>query len=81
MDLALLTDKFELTELTNKLFMYTDTRQWQQLLDEVFTEKVWFDMSSAGGGNPVEMLAKDICQLWKEGLAAWMQCITRPDTI
>jgi hypothetical protein len=70
MDLALLTDKSELTELANKLFMYTDARQWQQLLDEVFTEKVWFDMSSAGGGNPVEMLAKDICQLWKEGLSS-----------
>lgn len=70
MDLALLTDKSELTELANKLFMYTDARQWQQLLDEVFTEKVWFDMSSAGGGAPAEMFAKDICQTWKEGLSS-----------
>ncbi len=41
--------KIKLTELANKLFMYNDSRDWQILLDEVFSEKVDFDMSSSGG--------------------------------
>lgn len=61
--------KVELTELANKLFMYTDGRQWQELLDEVFTDSVWFDMQSAGGGEPKNLKATEICAAWKEGLS------------
>lgn len=57
----------ELTALANKLFMYTDAQQWQELLDEVFTEEVWMDLSSAGGGNPRFMKAESICEMWKQG--------------
>ena len=56
-----------LTELANKLFMYTDSRDWQKLLDEVFTEYVDFDMSSAGAGAPKNMKAAEICKAWKQG--------------
>lgn len=69
MNTSILADKFELTELANKLFMYTDANQWQQLLDEVFTEKVWFDMTSARGPAQ-EMASSAICAAWKEGLAS-----------
>ena len=34
------SDKLYLQELENKLFMYTDGRQWQQLLYEVFIPEV-----------------------------------------
>jgi len=61
-------DKIELAELANKLFMYTDAREWQKLIDEVFTEEVLFDMSSAGGGDARTLQAKEICDIWKEGL-------------
>ncbi|MEP6951111.1 MAG: hypothetical protein ABI863_17620 [Ginsengibacter sp.] len=60
----------ELTELANKLFMYTDLKAWQKLIDEVFTEDVLFDMSSAGGDAPKTLKAKMICDTWKEGLKA-----------
>ena len=60
--------KVELTELANKLFMYTDLKEWQKLIDEVFTEDVLFDMSSAGGGAPKSLKAQMICDTWKEGL-------------
>ena len=60
-------DKIELTELANKLFMYTDAHQWQQLLDEVFTEEIWFDMSSAGAGEPSAIKAQSLCDLWNKG--------------
>lgn len=64
-----LADKIELQELANKLFMYTDAQQWEKLLGEVFTKDVWFDMQSAGGGEPKLIAATDICSMWKEGFA------------
>lgn len=47
--------------------MYTDAREWQKLLHEVFTETVWFDMTSAGGGTPQSLPAKSICDMWRKG--------------
>src|SRR3954471_13140511 len=56
-------DKIELTELTNKLFMYTDAQQWKRLLSEVFCHEVWFDMGD-GGKN---LHANEICEMWRQG--------------
>ncbi len=61
------TDHQLLTELANKLFMYTDLQLWDKLLAEVFTEDIWFDMSSAGAGEPNYMKAAALCNTWKEG--------------
>ena len=66
MDDQKFADKVELTELSNKLFMYVDAQQWNKVLDEVFTENVWFDMTSAGG-EAKQMPAKEICELWRQG--------------
>ena len=65
----LLKNKIELTELANKLFMYTDTQRWDLLLSEVFTDTVEFDMSSVNGQAPEQMKASQICELWKNGFA------------
>ena len=62
-----LFDKMELTELTNKLFMYCDARQWQLLQDEVFTSSIWFDVESGGAGKPLMMETGDVCKMWSEG--------------
>jgi hypothetical protein len=59
-------DKIEITELTNKLFMYVDAQQWDKVLNEVFTDNVWFDMKSAGG-EAKELTAKEICDIWRRG--------------
>jgi len=59
-------DKIEITELTNKLFMYVDAQEWAKVLDEVFTESVWFDMASAGG-DASQLPAREICDLWQQG--------------
>lgn len=56
-----------LVELTHKLFVYTDSRQWKKLLQDVFKEKVLFDMSSAGAGAARELSAKEICDMWHQG--------------
>ena len=62
-----LAAKQAITELANKLFMYTDAQQWALLLQEVFTLDVWFDMSSIGGGEPLLLPAVAICDMWKQG--------------
>lgn len=67
MDNELIADKIELQELANKLFMYVDAQQWDKVLNEVFTEHVWFDMQSAGGGEPESITAKEICNMWQAG--------------
>jgi SnoaL-like domain len=61
------TIREHIVEVVNKLFVYTDNRQWERLLDEVFTEAVMFDMSSAGSGDPVTLPAKEICNMWEKG--------------
>jgi hypothetical protein len=62
-------DKIELTELANKLFMYTDVQQWDLLLSEVFTDTVEFDMKSITGQEPQQLKASEICEMWNKGFA------------
>jgi hypothetical protein len=57
----------EIIEIVNKLFIYTDEQQWDQLLHEVFKENVYFNMSSLGSGDPQLLEATKICDLWKSG--------------
>jgi hypothetical protein len=58
----------EVIEIVNKLFIYTDDGQWNKILSEVFTEKVFFDMSSMSREKGSELKATAICDAWKEGL-------------
>ena len=58
----------EIVEVVNKLFIYTDTQEWEKLQNDVFTEEVFFDMSSLGG-EKAEKTAKEICDIWKDGFA------------
>ncbi len=55
-----------IVEVVNKLFIYTDERDWNKLQSEVFTVKVLFDMISVGGKR-AELDAKEICELWARG--------------
>jgi hypothetical protein len=57
----------EIIEIVNKLFIYTDHRQWKKLTSEVFKERVNFDMSSMGAGDASEMKATEICKIWDVG--------------
>lgn len=69
MDEGVIADKIELQQLANKLFMYTDAQQWSKLEMEVFDQTVWFDMISAGGGEPKYLKASEICAMWSSGFA------------
>ncbi|HEX5172132.1 MAG TPA: nuclear transport factor 2 family protein [Cyclobacteriaceae bacterium] len=63
------TAREEIIELVNKLFIFTDYQRWEDLLKDVLTEEVHFDMSSLGGGEPTFMKATAIRDAWKEGFA------------
>lgn len=56
----------KIIETANKLFVYTDSRNWAALQNEVFTPNVRFDMSSLNGENR-EMTAVEICESWEKG--------------
>lgn len=56
----------EITEVVNKLFIYTDMQQWDKLKAEVFAATVSFDMSSVGGEKS-EKTPDEICEMWRKG--------------
>jgi hypothetical protein len=60
------SNKEDIIEVVNKLFVYTDNRTWDKLQNEVFAGKVFFDMSSVGGQKSV-LTSKEICDLWNDG--------------
>ena len=65
-------DKFsvrdEIIETINKLFVFTDTRRWEELQFEVFANLVMFDTTSVGGVKE-ELSAKAICEMWAKDFA------------
>ena len=63
------TPREQVIEVVNKLFVYTDKRAWNKIIDEVFTELVLFDMSSAGGDEAAFLSSKEICNNWDHGLS------------
>jgi hypothetical protein len=56
----------EIVEVINKLFDYTDMRDWEKLQNEVFSDDVFFDMSSSGGQKS-ETSSLAICEIWRNG--------------
>ena len=61
-----MTVRETIQETVNKLFIYTDRRDWKGLQTEVFNPKVYLDMSSLGQ-NPTDTTAVDICDMWAKG--------------
>lgn len=55
----------KITQTINKLFVYTDEQEWDNLHNQVFAEEVWLDMSSLGGPKET-MKATDITSMWAE---------------
>jgi hypothetical protein len=59
--------KYEIVETANKLFIYTDQRNWEGVR-VIFADEVLFDMTSMSGGSPVRLTPKQITDMWEEGL-------------
>jgi len=58
-------DTQKITQLINKLYVYTDEQEWNKLHNEVFTEDVWLDMESLGGPKQT-MKATEITGMWAQ---------------
>ena len=56
----------QIVEVVNKLFVYTDSREWDKLQDEVFTTELYLDMAALGG-EAKATTAKDVCDQWRTG--------------
>ena len=68
MNIEYLVKKEQITTVVNRLFTYTDSRNWEGLLQEILAPKVFFDMSSLGAGEPSLVDAKQIVMGWEQGL-------------
>ncbi|AFD05435.1 nuclear transport factor 2 family protein [Solitalea canadensis] len=63
-----MTEREQLIELSNKLFIYTDYKEWQKLKEEVFVEgDIFIDMTSTGAGTAAKMTVDMVCSLWNVG--------------
>lgn len=60
-----MTEREKIIETVNKLFVYTDTQNWDALKSEVFEENVHLDMSSMGS-PAIDTTAERICEMWDE---------------
>ncbi len=60
-----MTSREAIRETVNKLFIYTDRKDWNRLQSEVFNPKVYLDMSSLGS-EPIDTTAVDICNQWAQ---------------
>ncbi len=61
-----MTNREKITEVVNKLFIYTDFREWDKLKNEVFDDDVHLDMTSMGG-QQMDTTPGAICAMWEEG--------------
>ena len=62
-DIAMLRSvRDEIVEVVNKLFVFTDNQNWDELRTEVFTNQVEFDMSSLGGVKAT-LTSAEICEI------------------
>jgi hypothetical protein len=54
----------EITNVVNKLFVFTDEQDWSSLKSEVFDRDVYFDMVSMGAEKAQKITAVEICEMW-----------------
>jgi hypothetical protein len=62
-----LIEKDKIINVINKLFIQTDSRGWDNV-KKCFADKVHFDMTSLGGGEPVTLTPQEIVDSWEAGL-------------
>jgi ketosteroid isomerase-like protein len=64
--IQLLEDTNAVEKVANNLFIQTDNMDWNALVNDVFTENVYFDMTSVGG-SAGEVTSKSIVEGWEQG--------------
>ena len=64
--IMLLEDRHAVETVANNLFIQTDNMDWEALLSDVFTDQVYFDMTSVGG-SAGDVTAQSIVDGWAQG--------------
>jgi len=64
-----LEDHNAVEKVANNLFIQTDNMDWDALVSDVFTESVYFDMTSVGG-TAGDVTSQSIVDGWEQGFAA-----------
>ena len=66
-ELESIIDQSKIIEIINRLFAGTDNRDWT-LVKRCFAQRVRFDMSSLGAGDPKDLTPDEIIAAWDAGL-------------
>jgi len=60
------TEREQIVETVNKLFVYTDNQEWTKLQEEVFTSNIELDMVSMGAEKAETVSSREICYRWEK---------------
>ncbi len=60
-------EREQVIETVNRLFIFTDNRDWPRV-KELLTHRVLFDMTSLAGGQPATITSQEIVDGWDQGL-------------
>ena len=60
------TEREQIIETVNKLFVYTDNQEWTKLQKEVFMANIELDMISMGAEKPEQVSSREICYRWEQ---------------
>ena len=63
-ELEVLATQATIDDQVKRLYRYTDNFEWERMREEVMTDSVFFDMSSAGAGEPGVRSAEQITNGW-----------------
>lgn len=66
-ELEVLMARQEVIDVVTQLFVGTDNRDWDKVLN-VLADEVHFDMTSLAGGEPAVLTSRQIVEAWDEGL-------------
>jgi hypothetical protein len=62
-----LSQRDQIIDVVNKLFIYTDQQKWDKLINEVFALEIYVDMTSMGKSKPETIQAGVLCKNWEKG--------------
>jgi len=65
--MIVMTDRELIIDTVNRLFIFTDNREWPKV-KALFTPLVYFDMTSLAGGLPTTISSEQIVNGWDKGL-------------
>lgn len=60
------TEREQIVEIVNKLFVFTDNQKWIKLQEDIFAPTLELDMVSMGADKPETTSSREICYRWEK---------------